>query len=304
MKLILAGTPAFASAIFTPIIKSKIFDILALICQPDKPFGRKKEPKAPHTKENFASMGIDILQPNKIDEIFIAHIQALQPDVILVVAYGKILPKAFLEIAPCINIHASILPLWRGASPIQQMILTQPLYFGVSAIKMNEELDKGVILGLHYVPNTQQNITQLSAQLSCVGAKLALYVLTHFKEIEPLNQINADASYCTKIKKSDGYVQLDAALNVYCAYLAYCEWPHIFIKSIKGYTLKLFDVALIESSDLHKMGEILSIETQSIVVGCKQGSVRIGTLQQEGKEKLNAALYLRGKRLNVGDILC
>ncbi|MCX2716430.1 methionyl-tRNA formyltransferase [Helicobacter sp. MIT 21-1697] len=304
MTLILAGTPAFASAIFAPIIESNIFKILALICQPDKPFGRKGELKAPHTKESFAHLGIEILQPNKIDEAFTAHIQALKPDMILVVAYGKILPRAFLDIAPCINIHASILPLWRGASPIQQMILTQPLYFGVSAIKMNEELDKGAILGLHYVPNTRQNITQLSAQLSYAGSKLALYVLTHLQEIEPLEQINADTSYCTKIKKSDGYVDLSCATNVYYKYLAYCEWPHIFIKSTKGYILKLFDVTLIESTHSHKMGEILNIDTQGIVIGCKQGSVCIGALQQEGKERLTAAIYLRGKRLNVGDILC
>lgn len=304
MKLILAGTPAFASAIFAPLIENKTFEILALICQPDKPFGRKGELKSPHTKETFLSQDIQILQPDKITESVIATLQALKPDAILVVAYGKILPKAFLDIAPCINIHASILPLWRGASPLQQMILSQNAYFGITAMKMNEKLDEGDILGISYVPNTRQNITELSLQLASIGAKLAQYVLTHLQKIEPLRQINADASYCTKIKKSDGCVSLESANDVYRHYLAYCEWPHIFIKSTKGYTLKLFDVALIESCNTHKVGEILNIESQSIVIGCKCGSVRIGSLQQEGKAKLNAAIYLRGKRLNVGDILC
>ena len=108
MKLILAGTPAFASAIFAPLIENKTFEILALICQPDKPFGRKGELKSPHTKETFLSQDIQILQPDKITESVIATLQALKPDAILVVAYGKILPKAFLDIAPCISIQVSL----------------------------------------------------------------------------------------------------------------------------------------------------------------------------------------------------
>lgn len=304
MKLILAGTPAFASAIFMPIIESGQFEIACLIAQPDKPFGRSKELKPPHTKTKLAPMGIDILQPHKIEESFIAHIQALKPDVILVVAYGKILPQAFLDIAPCVNIHASILPSWRGASPLQQMILSQSPYFGISAMKMNEELDKGEILGISYLQNTQQNITELSLQLSRIGAKLALYVLTHLDEIAPLKQIDANASYCKKVKKTDGEVNLDSAQDVYRKYLAYCEWPHIFIHSPKGYILKLFDVLLIESCNTHNAGEILEIEAQGIIIGCGQGTLRIGALQQEGKNKLEAAIYVRGKHLKKGDVLC
>ncbi|WP_300731343.1 methionyl-tRNA formyltransferase [uncultured Helicobacter sp.] len=302
MKIVCAGTPEFATDIFLPI--SKHHKILALICQPDKPFGRKGELKAPHTKAIFAPMGVEILQPTYIDDAFSEYIKSLKPDIILVVAYGKILPQHFLDIAPCINIHASILPSWRGASPLQQMILSQMPYFGVSAMYMNERLDSGEILGISYVENTQQNIIELSQQLAFHGANLALYVLKHLQSIESLKQIDADSSYCAKIKKSCGCVQLDSALDVYCAYLAYCVWPHIFIQSANGYTLKFFDISLEESTQTHKVGEILHIESTYIIVGCARGSLRIGSVQQEGKNKLQSPLYLRGKHLKVGDVLC
>ncbi|CUU39423.1 MULTISPECIES: methionyl-tRNA formyltransferase [Helicobacter] len=315
MRLILAGTPAFAWEIFAPLLDDDFFEIVALICQPDKPFGRKAELKPPHTKamllqkiktnlkQDSESMP-HIFQPSSITQDFIENMQILKPDMILVVAYGKILPKAFLDIAPCINIHASILPLWRGASPLQQMILSQSPYFGISAMRMGEELDNGDILGISYVANTQQNITELSSQLAESGAKLATFVLKNFEKIEPLRQIDADSSYCTKIKKSDGFMCLESAQNVYKSYLAYCEWPHIFIQSVKGYTLKLFDVSLIESNESHNAGEILKIGDSSIVVGCRSGSLNIDSLQQEGKNRLEAALYLRGKHLKIGDVLC
>lgn len=306
MKLILAGTPSFASAIFTPLLEDSNFEILGLICQPDKPFGRKGELKAPHTKEMILQKNlahIQILQPNTIDSAFIESVRDLKPDMILVVAYGKILPQAFLDIAPCVNIHASLLPQWRGASPIQQMLLNQPNFFGITAMRMNLRLDSGEILGFSYLANTGQDFTLLCEQLAFLGAKLAIHTLKHFDEIKPLQQYDLDSSYCGKIHKSFGKVELKNAKSVYYAYLAYCEWPHIFIQSENGYTLKLFDVSLIESTQPHKLGEILSIDSTSIVLGCLIGSLRIGFLQQEGKAKIPSPLYINGKRLKIGDIL-
>lgn len=308
MRLILAGTPCFATEVFAPIIESKQFDILGLICQPDKPFGRKAELKAPHTKQYLHDHNLNhlqIFQPEKIDETFIESITQLKPDIILVVAYGKILPKAFLQIAPCINIHASILPSLRGASPLQQMILNQPHYFGVSAMRIDEGLDSGEILGFSYVPNTKQDLPTLSNQLAYAGAKLALRVLNNLEHIAPLPQLQAYATYCTKIKKSDGKVSFECnAQDIYHASLAYVPWPGIFIQSPKGYILKLFDLTLIESTQSHQAGEILDIDTQSIIIGCQKGCLKIGFIQQEGKSKLEASTYVRGKRLGKGDKLC
>lgn len=308
MRLILAGTPCFATEVFAPIIESQQFDILGLICQPDKPFGRKAELKAPHTKQYLQDHNLNhlqIFQPEIIDELFIESIVQLKPDIILVVAYGKILPKAFLQIAPCINIHASILPSLRGASPLQQMILNQPHYFGVSAMRIEEELDSGEILGFSYIPNTKQDLPTLSSELACAGAKLAFKVLKNLDYIAPLPQLQAYATYCTKIKKSDGKVSFECdAQDIYHASLAYTPWPGIFTQSPKGYTLKLFNLTLVESAQSHQAAEILDIDTQSITIGCKKGCLRIEYIQQEGKSKLEASTYVRGKRLRVGDELC
>lgn len=314
MRLVLAGTPDFASELFMPIIHSH-HEILALIAQPDKPFGRKGELKAPSTKamlcaqaqENPRFQACQILQPSHIDKECIERVRALKPQAILVVAYGKILPCEFLDIAPCINIHASILPQWRGASPIQQMILSQSVYFGVSAMRIEKGLDSGAILALSYVKNRAQDFPTLSHELAQKGAHLALKVLQDLEYttpcITPLKQIHADASYCAKIKKSDGLVHFDCAKTLYSTYLAYCTWPHIFIQSTQGYILKLFEVEIVETLKQHSAGEILCIESQSIIVGCRRGSIRIKTLQQEGKSRLQASVYVRGKRLKQGDIL-
>lgn len=308
MRLILAGTPQFATEVFAPIIESKQYEIIGLICQPDKPFGRKAQLKAPHTKQYIQDQNLDqiqIFQPETIDELFIESIAQLKPDVILVVAYGKILPKSFLQLAPCINIHASILPALRGASPLQHMILSQPRSFGVSAIHIDERLDSGDMLGFSYIPNTQQDLPTLSSQLARAGGKLALRILANLNRIAPLPQIHSDATYCTKIKKSDGEVHFSQnAQDIYHASLAYVPWPGIFTQSPKGYMLKLFELTLIESSQSHQAGEILDIGERGVVVGCQRGSLKIGYIQQEGKSKLEATTYIRGKRLKQGDKLC
>lgn len=314
MRLVLAGTPDFATEVFRHILHSH-HEVLALIAQPDKPFGRTGELKAPSTKNllleykgadsKFANC--EILQPSALDEGFIAQVRALKPEAILVVAYGRILPRGFLDIAPCVNIHASLLPKWRGASPLQQMILEQGEYYGVSAMRIEEGLDSGAILGLSFVKNYGQDLPTLALELAHKGGALSLKILSDLESarprLAPLKQIQADASYCVKVKKSDGAVDFRNALSLWRAYLAYCAWPHIYIHSAQGYTLKLFEVELVESTQTHRAGEILKVDSESVVVGCEKGSVRIGALQQEGKARLKAPIYLNGKRLHKGDIL-
>lgn len=304
MKILFAGTPAFATTIFERIYHENIFTIVGLLCQPDKPFGRKGELKPPHTKEYFKTLDVKILQPEKIDENVVKTIESLAPDVILVVAYGKILPTRFLNIARCINIHASLLPQWRGASPLQQMLINQPAYFGITAMNISPKLDSGEILGYSYVPNTHQNFPTLSLELAQSGGKLALKVLKNLSSLQAIKQINADSTYCQKIKKNDGCVTFDNAREIYHKYLAYCVWPHIFIYSSLGYTLKLSRISLCDVSSSNTQGEILAIESDSIIIGCSKGSLRIQNLQQEGKKTLGAVEYLCGKRLKVGEILC
>ena len=231
MRIIFMGTPDYAAVILESLLESH--EICALVCQEDKRAGRDMRLKAPATKELLQSRTpkIPIFQPKVLDETFVAELSALQCDVIIVAAYGKILPKAVLDIAPCINLHASILPKFRGASPIQQSILQGEKYFGVSVMQMQEGLDCGEILGFKVVRNTGQNAMDLFTSLAKMAGELTLEFLERFQTIKPLAQIDADSSYCKKIKKEWGLVEFDCAQTLVRKSLAYSGWPEIYLQS-------------------------------------------------------------------------
>lgn len=299
MRIVFMGTPDYAAVILESLLESH--EICALVCQEDKRAGRDMRLKAPATKEllQSRSLKIPIFQPKILDRAFAEELAALQCDIIIVAAYGKILPKAVLDIAPCINLHASILPKFRGASPIQQSILQGEKYFGVSAMQMQEGLDCGEILGFKVIPNTQQNTIELFASLAKMAGELTLEYLERFKTIKPLAQIDADCSYCKKIKKEWGLVEFDCAQSLVRKSLAYSGWPEIYLQS----GLKLKKLTLKESQEAHTKGKILAMRENEICVGCNKGSIWIAALQAPSKKEMSAYAYVQGKRLKVGDIL-
>ena len=299
MRIIFMGTPDYAAVILESLLESH--EICALVCQEDKRAGRDMHLKAPATKELLQSRApkIPIFQPKVLDETFVAELSALQCDVIIVAAYGKILPRAVLDIAPCINLHASILPKFRGASPIQQSILQGEKYFGVSVMQMQEGLDCGEILGFKVVRNTGQNAMELFTSLAKMAGELTLEFLERFQTIKPLAQIDADSSYCKKIKKEWGLVEFDCAQTLVRKSLAYSGWPEIYLQS----GLKLKQLTLKDSQETHKRGEILEISNNGICIGCDTGSVWIAILQAPSKKEMPSYAYAQGRRLKVGDIL-
>ena len=299
MRIIFMGTPDYAAVILESLLESH--EICALVCQEDKRAGHDMRLKAPATKELLQSRTpkIPIFQPKVLDETFVAELSALQCDVIIVAAYGKILPKAVLDIAPCINLHASILPKFRGASPIQQSILQGEKYFGVSVMQMQEGLDCGEILGFKVVRNTGQNAMDLFTSLAKMAGELTLEFLERFQTIKPLAQIDADSSYCKKIKKEWGLVEFDCAQTLVRKSLAYSGWPEIYLQS----GLKLKQLTLKDSQETHKRGEILEISNNGICIGCDTGSVWIAILQAPSKKEMPSYAYAQGRRLKVGDIL-
>lgn len=301
MKILFFGTPYFAKNVLEVFLNDNQFEIVGLVTQEDKPFGRKKELKMPETKELLIARKseIPIYQPSNLVE-FYNVMKNLTFDVILVVAYGRILPKEIVEQYFCLNIHASILPKYRGASPIQEMILNNETFVGVSIIKMTQKLDDGDIMGISYIKNKSYNIIELTSLLSQMGAKLAKKVLVDLGFIKALLQIDADSSYCVKITKNRGLIDFQSAESIYYKALAYQVWPQIFLDS----GLKLFDIVLYETQSCNRAGEILAILEDCIIVGCTKGSLKIGFLQEPSKTKINAVAYLRGKRLGVGDMLC
>ncbi|RXJ69767.1 methionyl-tRNA formyltransferase [Halarcobacter ebronensis] len=302
-KVLFMGTPDYATEIFKELLNSK-YDVVGLFTQPDKPVGRKQLITPPHIKQYCLDENIDIpiFQPEKLrgnSEVF-EQIKSLNPDFIVVAAYGQILPKQILDIAPCINLHASLLPKYRGASPIQESLLNDDEYTGVTAMLMEEGLDSGDILALQYLKITPiMEVKEAFDTLSLIAAKLTITTLDNFEKIEPKKQNEAEVSFCKKIKKEDGLVDFSNAKKLFLKYKAYSFWPGIFLES----ELKIKDIKLLDNTSFNKEGEILALEENHIVVGCKKGKVSIGTIQAPSKKAVNAVDYIRGKRLNLGDIL-
>ncbi len=302
-KILFMGTPSYATEIFKELLASS-YEVVGIFTQEDKPVGRKQILTPPHIKQYCIDNKIDIpiFQPKNLKDNLVAYItvKELEPDFIIVAAYGQILPKEILSIAPCINLHASILPNYRGASPIQEGLLNDDNYLGVTSIFMEEGLDCGDILGFSYLKNEKDLLVDSAFfKLSDIAAKLTITTLDNFENIKPLKQNNSVASFCKKIKKEDGKIDFKSAKKLFLKYKAYSFWPGIFLES----ELKIKDIELLENISENKSGQILAIEKDYIIVGCQKGSLKIKTIQAPSKNAISAVDYLRGQRLEVGNIL-
>ena len=303
-KVLFMGTPSYATEILKELLNNKNYEVIGIFTQEDKPVGRKQVLTPPHIKQYCLenNINIPILQPKKLKDNLVAYIsiKELEPDFIVVAAYGQILPKEILNLAPCINLHASILPNYRGASSIQEGILNNDEYLGVTSMLMEEGLDCGDILGYSYLKNEKNMlVSEAFTKLSNLAAKLTITTLDNYDKLKPIKQNDSSASFCKKIKKEDGEVDFNCAKKLFSKYKAYSFWPGIFLKS----ELKLKDIEFVENSSQNIAGEILEIAKDYIVVGCNQGRLKIRTLQAPSKNSINSVEYIKGKRLTIGDIL-
>jgi methionyl-tRNA formyltransferase len=295
------GTPYYAKEILQALIDDKNIEIPLVITQPDRPAGRKKILKAPDVKILAQEHNIELLQPSKLSDngIYDAIIEA-NPDFIIVAAFGQLLPRNILDIAIPINLHASLLPQYRGASPIQHSLLNGDRFTGVTAMLMEEGLDSGPILGYRYfeIPDNM-TLPQLMDRLSKDASTLTIDIIKRFDNIEPIAQTRANATYCKKIKKSDGEVSFDNATNLYNKYRAFLGWPKIYTAN----GVKLFGVELVDKTKENRAGELLNIEDSSIVVACDIGAIRIKELQPPSKRVMDAKSYCVGRGIKIGDFI-
>ncbi len=300
-RVVYMGTPHYAKEILQALIDDKEIEIPLVISQPDRKAGRKGELKAPEVKVLAQEYNLKLLQPEKLsdDGVYEAIVEA-KPDFIVVAAFGQLLPKKILDIAPCINLHASLLPQYRGASPVQQSLLNGDEFTGVTAMLMEEGLDSGPILGYRYfkIPPTIL-LPELMSRLSSDACALTIETIYRFDTLAPLKQNRALAIHCKKIKKSDGLVDFSSASAFYDKYRAFEGWPGVFVKN----GTKIKDVNLVETKSKNEVGTILEIKEHSIVVGCKEGSLEIGTLQPVSKKAMEAKSYCVGRGLKVGNTL-
>ena len=301
MRIIFMGTPDYAESILQTIIDTKDMNVVAVYTQPDKPVGRKKIMTAPEVKTLALKNSIEVYQPSRLrDEETIKELLKIECDFIVVAAYGQILPLEVLQHAPCINLHASILPQYRGASPIQQTLLNGDSKTGVTAMLMDIGLDTGDILKISEIPvNETKMVESLFTELTDVASALTVDVLENFKNYLPLKQDDSKMTHCSKITKADGKIEFSDALSVYNKYRAFTPWPGIYLES----GLKLKSIELVEKVNSHEAGKILSIDKDSIVVSCKIGCIRIFKVQPQSKKEMDVLSYINGKRLNIADTL-
>ncbi len=291
MKIIFMGSPDYAVKILD--VLNKRYEIAAVYTQPDKPVGRKKVLTPTPVKKYAVDYGLEVYTPSSLkdDEI----IEKLKPDFIVVAAYGLLLPEKILNTAPCINLHASLLPKYRGASPIQSAVLNGDKYTGVTAMLMDVGLDTGDILAWDYTEVGNKTSMDLFDELADIAAKQTPYVIDNFNKIKPLKQIDAFATYSPKIKKSDGYVTFENAQIIDRKYRAYQPWPGIYCDAFK-----INKMELIDTDSQNRSGEIIEIN-DGVVVGCNRGKIKLLKIQVPGKKEIIAVDYVNGKRLKVGD---
>lgn len=300
-RVIFMGTPDYAASILKALIQAEDIEVVSVYTQPDKPVGRKGVLTPPIVKVLAKSVNIPVVQPLKLrDEAVVNALLSTPCDMIIVAAYGQILPKAILEYVPCVNLHASILPHYRGASPIQQSLLNNDSQSGVTAMWMDEGLDTGAIIKIETLSiGADEMVSSLYDRLTDTAVELTLDVIRHWDRHTAIAQNDAQASHCSKIIKSDGLIDFSNARDIYNRYRAYTPWPGLYLES----GLKIKEMTLEEEESLGEPGMITSIDKESIVVQCAKGSLRLFSVQAPSKQETSVVDYLNGKRIGCGYLL-
>lgn len=307
MKIIFMGTPDFA----VPCLQSLIdngYDVCAVFTQPDKPVGRKQVLTAPPVKQCAVKNDIPVFQPNTLkNDDALVLIKSFDPDLIAVVAYGKILPVSILNCAKygCINVHASLLPKYRGAAPIQCAILNGDKRTGVTVQQMAEGVDTGDIL---HVSETDIGINETAEELfdrlSLIGADTLLECIQKIKDgtVNPVKQDESKATHVSKITKDICPVDWSRpALEVHNHIRGLNSWPSA-ITTLNGKNLKIHKSVLSERT-ADNFGQVVD-NKDNIVVCCGDGRcIEITELQLEGKKRMSASAFLQGNKIAVGTML-
>ena len=305
MKIVFMGTPDYATQILKGLLGAK-FEICAVFTQPDKPVGRKQILTPPSVKQFLLdeNLQIPIFQPNSLKEAGIKEqICAFKPDFIVVAAYGQILPSDILGIAPCINLHASILPKYRGASPIQSAILCGEKFSGVTAMKMGIGLDDGDMLGFSFLDIRDLKSSEIFDQMAKIASNLIVKILKNYENLAPMSQIHALSTKCSKIKKEFGLIKFSDDIDeILRKFRAFDFWPNIFLDD----GTKLLEVAKFSDKIYNEseFGKIVAINKNSFVIAVCGGELEITKIQEVGKKPLNANDFINGKRLKIDDRIC
>lgn len=306
MKILFMGTPDFAAGSLKSLIDAG-YEISAVVTQPDRPKGRSGKPVFSPVKEVAVEAGIPVLQPERIkrpEET--ARLLEYPADIYVIAAFGQILSKEILEQPRlgCINVHASLLPKYRGASPIQRVILDGEKSTGITIMQMNEGLDTGDILyskTIELAPD--ETFETLHDRLMVLGGEALTEALPLIEEgkLTPVKQDDSLSCYAPLIKKEDGLIDWKrSSEEIYSQIRAFNPWPGAFTYS-SGKILKIWEAVPVSGTG--KPGEIMGVDKNSFTVCCGIGAMKILSLQPEGKKRMDTSAYLLGNRTEAGQRL-
>lgn len=309
LSIVFMGTAELACFSLSALSDSPAYNIQAVVTQPDRPRGRDLKLQPPPVKAEAMRRSLLVLQPERARHPdFIQRLAGLRPNLIVVAAYGQILPPAILQLPRfgCLNVHTSLLPKYRGAAPIQWAILNDESETGVTIMKMDAGLDTGEIITQEPTPILpEDNAQTLHDRLAQIGAQLLLKTIPDYNagKIEPRQQPEEGASYARKIVKEDGKLDwTQPARALWNRVRAFTPWPGAFTLlpgESKLPLLKIWDAEVAEGMT-GKPGEVLRADSSAIVVACGENALRIRSLQREGGRRLAAHDFLAGHKLNVG----
>ncbi|SKA92418.1 methionyl-tRNA formyltransferase [Caloramator quimbayensis] len=307
MKAIFMGTPEFAVPTLKKLIEKH--EVAAVFTQPDKPKGRGQKMQLPPVKETALMHNIPVYQPQKLkgDYESLSIIKEISPDVIVVVAFGQILPKEILDIPKfgCINVHASLLPQLRGAAPINWAIIRGYEYTGITTMKMDIGLDTGDMLLKEEVKIDEcETAGELHDKLMYIGSELLIKTLDMLEknQINPEKQDDSKSSYAPMLNKELGHIDWNKDANeVYNLIRGVIPWPGAYF----FYDDKMIKVwkANKENFNYNTIGQIVEISSDGIKIACSKGAIIIKELQEVGGKRMDVSSYVNGHKIEKGKIV-
>ena len=308
MRVLFMGTPEFAVHVLTSI-KEAGHEIIGVYTQPDKPKGRGKSLQYPPVKEKALEYGIPVYQPPKVREPeVIEEIRALQPEVIVVVAFGQILPEAILNIPRlgCINVHASLLPDYRGAAPIQWAVINGEPVSGVTTMQMDEGLDTGdMIMKTEIVLDEKETGGSLHDKLAEAGAKLCVETLKAVEDGTAVRtkQGETGTDYAKQLNKKMGDIDwTKPAVEIERLIRGLNPWPSAYT-SWSDKTMKIWEAEVLDKESGQAPGTVAEVDKKAFAVQTGKGMLKILSLQLPGKKRMDTDAFLRGNQIKIGETL-